>query len=64
MPLGEPPEYAWSEAMFEEGRLPDRRDLDEASARHPILIRSAWGYWSMQLPLVSIANSAALARAG
>lgn len=64
MPLGEPPEYRWSEAMFEEGRLPTRQDLDRASTRHPILIRCAWGYWSMQLPLVSVANSAALALAG
>ncbi|MGQ0509320.1 MAG: amidohydrolase [Betaproteobacteria bacterium] len=64
MPLGEPPEYRWSEAMFEEGRLPTREDLDLASTRHPILIRCAWGYWSMQLPLVSVANSAALALAG
>ena len=64
MPLGEPPEYRWSEAMFEEGRLPTREDLDRASTRHPILIRCAWGYWSMQLPLVSVANSAALALAG
>lgn len=64
MPLGEPPEYRWSEAMFEEGRLPDRRDLDQASTQHPILIRCAWGYWSNQLPLVSIANSRALDLAG
>lgn len=64
MPLGEPPEYRWSAAMFEEGRLPNRHDLDRASRRHPILIRCAWGYWSGQLPLLSIANSAALALAG
>lgn len=64
MPLGEPPEYRWSESMFKEGRLPTRADLDQASTRHPILIRCAWGYWSMQLPLVSVANSAALALAG
>lgn len=64
MPLGEPPEYRWSESMFEEGRLPTREDLDRASTRHPILIRCAWGYWSMQLPLVSVANSAALALTG
>ena len=64
MPLGEPPEYLVSGAMFEEGRLPDRRDLDRASTRHPILIRCAWGYWPFQLPLVSVANSAALALAG
>ena len=64
MPLGEPPEYLVSESMFEEGRLPDRRDLDRASTRHPILIRCAWGYWPFRLPLVSVANSAALALAG
>src|SRR5690606_22480973 len=64
MPIGEPPEYRWSESMFEEGRLPTRADLDCASTQHPILIRCAWGYWSGQLPLVSFANSAALAAAG
>jgi predicted amidohydrolase YtcJ len=64
LPLGEPPEYRWSESMFEEGRLPTRHDLDRASKRHPILIRCAWGYWSQQLPLLSFANSAALAAAG
>ncbi len=64
MPLGTAPEYRWSESMFEEGRLPDRRDLDRASTAHPILIRCAWGYWSNQLPLVSVANTAALALAG
>ena len=64
MPVGEPPEYRWSEAMFAEGRLPDRHDLDRASAGHPILVRCAWGYWPGTLPTVSIANSAALAAAG
>jgi predicted amidohydrolase YtcJ len=64
MPLGEPPEYRWSESMFEEGRLPDRRDLDRASSAHPILIRSAWGYWPGRVPLVTIANSVALERSG
>ncbi len=64
MPIGEPPEYLVSEALFEEGRLPNRHDLDRASKRHPILIRCAWGYWPFQLPLVSIANTAALALAG
>src|SRR5262249_45233830 len=31
---------------------------------HPILIRSAWGYWSGDLPTICFANSAALALAG
>jgi predicted amidohydrolase YtcJ len=64
MPLGEPPEYRWSQALFEEGRLPNRHDLDRASTEHPILIRCAWGYWAGRLPLVSVANSAALELAG
>jgi predicted amidohydrolase YtcJ len=64
MPLGEPPEYLVSEAMYEEGRLPDRHDLDRASSRHPILVRCAWGYWPFQLPLVTVANTAALELAG
>jgi len=64
MPLGEPPEYALSPAMFEEGRLPDRHDLDAVTREHPLLIRCAWGYWPGTLPTVSVANSAALALAG
>ena len=64
LPIGEPPEYRWSESMFEEGRLPDRHDLDRASLDHPILVRCAWGYWPGEVPTVSIANSAALAAAG
>jgi hypothetical protein len=64
LPIGEAPEYQWSASMFEEGRLPDRHDLDRASSEHPILIRCAWGYWPGVLPTVSIANSAALQLAG
>ncbi len=64
MPIGEPPEYLVSDASFEEGRLPNRHDLDRASTRHPILIRCAWGYWPFKLPLVSVANSVALELAG
>jgi predicted amidohydrolase YtcJ len=64
MPLGEPPEYALSAAMYEEGRWPDRADLDAATREHPVLIRCAWGYWPGALPTVSVANSAALRLAG
>jgi predicted amidohydrolase YtcJ len=64
MPLGEPPEYRASPALFAEGRLPDRHDLDAATGDHPVLIRCAWGYWPGTLPTVSIANSAALRLAG
>ena len=51
MPLGEPPEYAVSPAMYEEARLPDRADLDAATREHPVLVRCAWGYWPGALPL-------------
>jgi predicted amidohydrolase YtcJ len=64
MPLGDPPLYRSSPQLFVEGRWPNRHDLDRASGDHPILIRPAWGYWSRQVPLVSIANSRALDLAG
>lgn len=64
LPLGSAPEYRWSPALFQEQRLPDRHDLDEAAPDVPVLIRCAWGYWSGQQPLLSIANSKALALAG
>lgn len=64
MPLGEPPEFQSSPAMFAEGRFPDRRDLDAATGEHPVLVRCAWGYWPGVLPTVSIANSAAMRLAG
>src|SRR5947209_808196 len=37
--------------------------LDAAAPDHPAYIRGIWGYWNKP-PVVSIANSAALARAG
>lgn len=64
MPLGSAPEFRWSPEMYLEQRLPDRHDLDEAAPDVPVLIRCAWGYWSGQQPLLSIANSKALSLAG
>lgn len=64
MPLGDPPLYRSSPALFAEGRWPNRHDLDRVSTDHPILIRSAWGYWARQSPLACIANSMALELAG
>ena len=64
LPLGEPPEFRASPALYAEGRLPDRHDLDAATGDHPVLVRCAWGYWPGVLPTVSIANSAALRAAG
>ncbi len=64
LPMGAPPEdYVFDAGQLEEGRFPDRHDLDRAAPEHPVYIRSPWGWWS-RLPLPSVANSKALALAG
>lgn len=64
MPLGEPPFYRDPERGLAEGRWPTRHDLDEAAPHNPVYIKPIWGYWRHTLPLVSVANSRALALAG
>lgn len=64
MPLGTPPEFRGMPENLAEGRWPTRWDLDEVAPDNPVYIRSIWGYWRHTLPLVSIANSKALAIAG
>jgi hypothetical protein len=64
MPLGDPPYYFDVPKNLAEGRFPTRRELDRVSPRNPVYIRAIWGYWRHTLPLVSIANSAALRLAG
>lgn len=64
MPIGEPPYYWDVPGILAEKRFPDRFDLDRAAPDNPVYIRSIWGFWRHTLPLVSIANSAALALAG
>ena len=64
MPIGEPPEYRDVPNNLRERRFPTRWELDRVSPRHPVYIRALWGYWRHTLPLVSIANSEALRRAG
>lgn len=64
MPLGDPPYYFDVPQNLKEGRFPTRWELDRVSPRNPVYIRAIWGYWRHTLPLVSIANSAALRLAG
>ena len=64
MPIGEPPSYFDVPQNLRENRFPTRWDLDRVSPRNPVYIRAIWGYWRHTLPLVSIANSEALRRAG
>lgn len=63
MPLGAPPFYLDPTAALAERRWPTRADLDAAAPHHPVYIRGIWGYWNRP-PVYSVANSAALARAG
>ena len=63
MPIGEPPHYFDAEQGLAERRWPTRWDLDEAAPDHPVYIRAKWGFWH-HWPIVSIANSRALAEAG
>ena len=64
MPIGEPPFYEGVPNNLRENRFPTRRELDRVSPEHPVYIRAIWGHWRNSLPLVSIANSNALERAG
>lgn len=64
MPLGDPPYYFDVPECYAEKRLPTRHDLDEAAPDHPVYIRPIWGFWRHTMPLVSVANSRALALAG
>ncbi len=63
MPVGTPPFYMDAPGGLREQRWPTRADLDTAAPDHPAYVRGIWGYWNKP-PVVSIANSAALARAG
>jgi predicted amidohydrolase YtcJ len=63
MPVGTPPFYLDAPGGLQEKRWPTRADLDAAAPDHPVYIRGIWGYWNKP-PVYSVANSAALARAG
>lgn len=64
MPVGDPPFYWDLPEALAEGRWPTRAELDDAAPRNPVYIRPIWGFWRHSLPLVSIANTLALKRAG
>lgn len=64
MPIGTPPFYEDVPGCLAENRFPDRHELDAAAPDHPVYIRAIWGHWRNTLPLVSVANSLALERAG
>lgn len=55
--------YISSETQLKEGRYPTRHDLDVVAPKHPVYIRSVWGWWSKP-PFPSVANTLALELAG
>jgi predicted amidohydrolase YtcJ len=63
MPVGRPPFYLDQPGGLAELRWPTRADLDRAAPDHPVYLRGIWGYWNKP-PVYSVANSAALGRAG
>jgi predicted amidohydrolase YtcJ len=64
MPIGDPPYYFDVPKILAEKRWPTRQELDAAAPNNPVYIRAIWGFWRGTFPLVSCANTAALARAG
>jgi predicted amidohydrolase YtcJ len=64
MPMGSPPhDYVSRPDQLEDGRFPDRHDLDAVAPDNPVYIRAVWGWWSHR-PFPSVANSRALRQAG
>jgi predicted amidohydrolase YtcJ len=64
MPMGSPPhDYVSRPEQLQDGRFPNRHDLDAVAPANPVYIRAVWGWWSHR-PFPSIANSLALRQAG
>lgn len=64
MPVGVPPQYWNVPECLSENRWPNRHDIDRVAPDNPVYIRAIWGHWRNTLPLVSVANTAALRAAG
>ena len=64
MPIGDAPYYFDMPDLLAEKRWPTRQELDTAAPNNPVYIRAIWGFWRGTLPLVSIANTEGLKRAG
>jgi predicted amidohydrolase YtcJ len=63
MPVGDPPSYVDVPQCLQEGRYPNRWELDRVSPNNPVYIRGIWTPWNVP-PSVAVANSLALRLAG
>ena len=63
MPVGTAPFYLDGPSALAEGRLPNRRELDEVAPDHAVYIMAPFGTWS-RVPTYAALNSLALERAG
>ena len=63
MPVGTAPFYLDGPSALAEGRLPNRRELDEVAPDHAVYIMAPFGTWS-RVPTHAALNSLALERAG
>lgn len=63
MPVGDQPSYLDVPQCLQEGRYPNRWELDRVSPNNPVYIRGIWTPWNVP-PSVAVANSLALRLAG